>query len=364
MITLAKPVITQNDKKAVLGVLSSGKLSAGENVAGFEAAFSRYHSTRHAIAASNDTTALHAALLALGIKPGDEVLCPAFTFIATANAVLFCGAKPVFCDSDMHTFNISANDIERKLKSNKKIKAVIMVHLYGLACDMRAIRRIVKKHKLLLIEDCAQAIGAQYAGKKAGTFGDIATFSFYATKNMTTGEGGMIITDDKRLAARCRLLVNHGRTSRFTHDILGYNYRMTDFQAALGLSQLSRVNALNNKRIQNAKRLSAGLKNLSWLKTPYVPPGYKHVFHQYTVKIAQGRERLMKYLEKQNIRCALFYPIPLHKQKLYKKLGYGKVRLHNAEKLANQVLSLPVHPALSKKDLNKIVSAVKSYGKN
>ena len=226
---------------------------------------------------------------------------------------------------------------------------------------MEQICQIAKRYKLKLIEDCAQSAGAEYDKKKVGTFGDIATFSFYATKNMTTGEGGMVVTNNRRLMDRCKSLVNHGRSSRFVHSRLGYNYRMTEIVASLGLGQLKRLNLFNKKRIQNASFLTKNLSGLRKLKLPIVPPRCKHVFHLYTLRVKKGRASFIKHLDKNGVESAIIYPFPLHRQPVYKNFGISGNNLPTAEQLSRQVVSIPVHPELSQGELGKMVRVITEW---
>ena len=356
MIPIAKPMIGEEEKEAVLEVLDSGMLAQGDKVKAFEEAFASYIGTHHAIATSSGTAALHTALLACGIKAGDKVITTPFTFIASANAVLYCSAKPVFADIDEKTFNIDPEEVNEKITG--KTKAVLVVHLYGQACDMRAIVEICEDHNLRLIEDACQAHGAEYRGRKVGSFGDAACFSFYPTKNMTTGEGGMITTSSEEVAERARLLREHGSRQRYEHIALGYNYRMTDMAAAIGLVQLRKLDSMNARRRENARRLSEGLKSVEGITTPYVAPEVKHVFHQYTIRV-KNRGKLLKRLEEAGIGYGIHYPRPVHRQKLYLELGYGEVSLPRAEKASREVLSLPVHPALSEGDVEYIIRVIR-----
>jgi perosamine synthetase len=355
MIPIAKPVIGEEEKKAVLEVLESGILAQGPRVKAFENAFANYIGTKHAVATSSGTTALHVALLACGIRSGDEVITTPFTFIATANAILYCNAKPVFADIDEKTFNIDPEDINEKI--TRKTKALLIVHLYGQPCDMDAITEICEDYNLRLIEDACQAHGAEYKGRKVGSFGDAACFSFYPTKNMTTGEGGMITTNNKDVAERARLIREHGSRVRYEHLTLGYNYRMTDIAAAIGLVQLGKLEEMNERRIENARKLNEGLKRIKYVTTPYVAPYVKHVFHQYTIRV-KNREELVKRLEEAGIGYGIYYPKPVHKQKLYVSLGY-KDELPRAEEASREVLSLPVRPGLSDENINYIITTVR-----
>lgn len=356
MISIAKPMIEAEEKQAVLEVLESGVLAQGPRVAAFEKAFAEMCGVQHAIATSSGTTALHTALLAHGIGAGDEVITSSFTFIASANSVLYTGAKPVFVDIDPLTFNLNPALIEAAI--TERTKAIMPVHLFGLSCDMHPILAIAKKHGLVVIEDACQSHGATYKGKKVGSFGT-GTFSLYPTKNITSAEGGMITTDDQGLDDECRIIRQHGMRRRYYHDDLGFNFRMTDVHAAIGLEQLKKLAKFNQARQRNAAFLSAHLKGVT---VPAVPAGYEHVFHQYTIRITAGRrDGLIEALKKQEIGCGVYYPVPVHKQSYYvNELGYNQ-SLPEAEKAAEEVLSLPVHPSLSPADLETIVSAVNAF---
>jgi len=364
MIKIAVPQINQLEKKSVLNTLESGHIASGPKTKEFEEKFSQFIGTKFAIATSSGTAALHTALKCLGIKEKDSVITTAFSFIATSNAILFCGAKPIFCDIDPSTFNIDSYKIKKILKKNSSIKAILCVHLFGLPCNIEEIRDICKQKGLFLIEDCAQAHGAEYNYKKVGSFGDCAIFSFYATKNMTTAEGGMITTNNKLLASRCRQFINHGRTSNNRFSVLGYNYRPTDITSSIGLAQLKKINSMNSRRIKNANCLTKNLKLINSITTPFAPKGYKHVFHQYVIKTKKDRKKLIQHLLQNQIESAIFYPMPIYRQKIYRKLGYGGLYLKNTQNICRQVLSLPVHPALKKEDLEKIVRVLKKWKKS
>ena len=354
MIPLSKPLIGDAEKQAVLAVLDSGMLAQGERVAALEAKWAAACGVRHAIATTNGTTALHCALLAHGIGPGDEVITSPFTFIASVNSILYAGARPVFVDVAAETFNLDAALIEAALTSHTK--AIMPVHLYGLMCDMGAIMAIARRHNLAVIEDAAQAIGAEYQGRRAGSFGT-GCFSLYATKNVMSGEGGMITTSDDALAETCRLLRAHGMQRRYHHEMLGYNFRMTDLHAAVGLAQIERLDALTAQRRANADHLSAHIESVI---TPRAPAGYAHAWHQYTIRINGGRSRdeAVQQLNAAGVGTGIFYPIPAHRQQHIVQMGLGDVSMPVAEQLAREVISLPVHPLLSQADLDTIVSAV------
>jgi len=358
MIPIAKPIIDEDEISAVVAVLKSGIIAQGKKVEEFEGAFAEFIGAKYAIAVNSGTAALHIALLAHGIGEGDEVITSPFTFIATANSILFTGAKPVFADIEEETFNIAPDSIAGKI--TPRTKAIMPVHLYGQPCDMRRIMRIAQEHGLIIIEDACQAHGAEYEGKKVGSFGT-GCFSFYPTKNMATGEGGMITTNDKNIAQKARMIRSHGQRKRYLHEILGYNYRMTDIGAAIGLCQLGKLEQFNNKRIGNTELLTGRLSGIKGLIPPSIKSNTKHVFHQYTVRITQdfgiSRDELRRKLMDKGVGTEIYYPLPIHKQPLYQNLGYND-HLPNSEKAAREVLSLPVHPSLTKEDLENVVRAI------
>lgn len=353
MIHIANPMLGEEEKRAVMDVLDSGMLVQGAIVEEFEKKFAQYIGTDYAVATSSGTTALHLALLALGIGPGDEVITTPFSFIATANSILFCGAKPVFADIDSKTFNINVDRIREKI--TPKTKALLPVHLYGHPAEMDKIMEIARENGLKGLEDAAQAHGAEYKGKRVGSIGDCAAFSFYATKNMVTGEGGMVTTDNEKIAEKLRQLRNHGQSTTYEHETLGFNLRMTNINAAMGLEQLKKLDSFNQSRAENAQFLTQSLKET--VNTPHVSPDVKHAFHQYTIK-TENRDRVLKQLNENGIGARVYYPKPIHKQPLYVRMGY-KDFLPVAEDMAKKVLSLPIHPGLKKEDLEHIVDTIK-----
>jgi len=357
-ISVARPAIGQEEISAVTSVLESGMLASGDRVVEFEKKFADFCGSNHAVAINNGTAALHAALLAAGIGPGDEVIVPAFTFVATASAVAMCGAKPVFADVDEKTFNISPQQVTEKI--TPKTKAVIGVHLFGQPCDIEALQEICESKNLKFIEDAAQAHGALYKNARTGSFGHLACFSFYATKNMITGEGGMVTTSDKAYNARLRLLINHGQSEKYLHTILGYNYRMTDIGAALGLVQLKKLEKLNLRRRKNAEFYNASL-SVKGLSLPFVGSARNHVYHQYVIRLTEEfpmtRLAFIEYLKAKGIGSAIHYPIPLHRQPLF-GLGNDPDPCPVSTSLAGSVLSLPVHPLLDQKELAYICDTI------
>jgi len=354
MIPIARPLITDEEKHAVVEVLESGFLVQGSRVKALEELFADYCGTRHAIATSSGTTALHIALLAHDIGPGDEVITTPFSFVATANAILYTGARPVFVDVDPETLNLDADLVEAAI--TPQTRALLPVHLYGHAADMPALMAIAEQHGLAVIEDAAQAHGAAYNGQRVGTWGT-GCFSFYPTKNMTTAEGGIITTNDDEVAERARMLRSHGQSARYEHQMLGFNFRMTDIHAAIGLTQFQHLEDWNEQRILNAQYLSAHLEGV---QVPSVRPGYRHVFHQYTVRVRPDRDGLARWLADQQIGTGIHYPRPIHQQPFYQQLGYDQ-HLPVAEAASQEVLSLPVHPALRLEDLDTIVASVRAY---
>jgi dTDP-4-amino-4,6-dideoxygalactose transaminase len=353
MIPISKPFIGEAEKQAVLEVLDSGMLVQGPRTAKLEEKFAAVCGTQHAIATSSGTTALHTALLAHGIGPGDEVITTPFTFIASVNGIIYTGARPVFVDIEEDTFNINPALIEAAI--TPRTKAILPVHLYGYPCDMDAILDIARRHNLVVIEDAAQAIGATYQGQPVGSFG-LGCFSLYATKNVMCGEGGMITTNDDAIAEQCRMMRNHGMKRRYYHDMLGYNFRMTDLHAAIGLAQMERLAEFTAKRRANAAYFNA---HITSVVTPKVREGYGHVWHQYTIRVDHGRDRnaAVKQLNTAGIGTGIFYPVPAHQQGYVREI-VGEVSLPVAEQLAQEVISLPVHPALTLAELDRIVSEV------
>lgn len=354
MIPLSKPIITQDDIDAVNEVLRSGKLAQGNKVAEFETAFADYIGTDFAIAVNSGTAALQIALQAHGIKSGDEVITTPFSFIATANAILYNNAKPVFVDIDIDTYCIDSDLIQESITDNTK--AILPVHIYGHPADIKAIMDIAYDYDLVVIEDACQSHGAEYKNKKVGSFGTGA-FSFYPTKNMTTGEGGMITTNEPEIYERARMIRNHGSEYKNVHELLGYNFRMTDIEAALGLSQLSRLDDYNNQRIENAQYLSTGLNRIEEIVLPITKPQCKHVFNQYTIRFEYYPDMTFckNDFSDNEIEYGVYYPKPIYKQEIYSK----NYNFNTSQHVCNTVLSIPVHPSLSKHDMDLIINTIK-----
>ena len=356
-VPIAKPIIGDEEIENVVEVLKSGMIAQGPKVEEFEERFAEWVGAEYGIAVNSGTAALHVALLSCGIGEGDEVITTPFTFIASGNSILYTGAKPVFADIDLKTYTINPDSIEDLITENTK--AILPVQLYGQSADMEKINDIAEKYGLTVIEDAAQAHGATCNGEKVGSIGDMACFSFYPTKNMTTSEGGIITTNDEELAENARVFRAHGASVRYHHDEIGYNFRMTDISAAIGLAQLDKIDEFNDKRIANAAYLNEGLKDVDGVITPYCADGSKHVYHQYTIRVEKGdRDEWVDLINDCGVGTGIHYPIPLYNQPVYRSLGI-EGNCPNAELAADNVISLPVHPSLTKEDLDLVIEAVK-----
>jgi perosamine synthetase len=352
MIPAAKPLIGKDEIEAVDRVLRSGMLAQGPEVTAFEMEFSEVVAGQHCVAVNSGTSGLHLALNALGIKQGDEVIVPSFTFAATANTVALTGASPVFVDIDPRTFNIDPLAIEAAITS--RTRAIQPVHLYGQPAAMREVMAIAARHDLFVVEDAAQAHMAHLNGTPVGTFGNAGVFSFYPTKNMTSGEGGMITTSSEEVARRCRLLRNQGMEKRYVNEIVGFNTRMTDIHAAIGRVQLKKLAGWTALRQSNAKFLD---ENLKGVVIPHVAPGAFHVYHQYTIRIiGHDRDAFAAEMTHRGVGNGVYYPTPVHQLPSF-GLTFD---LPETTRAAKEVLSIPVHPSLSKKDLETIITVVNS----
>jgi perosamine synthetase len=356
MIPLAQPQVGKQEIQALARVVKSRVLASGREVHQFEALFAAYlgFDPSAAVAVSNGTTALHAALAPLKLKAGDEVLTTPFTFIATANSVIHAGGKPRFADVDPSTWNLSPSSAQKALdKGGRRVRAVLAVHLFGHPADVKGLGALCRKKGLALVEDCAQAHGAEVDGRKVGTFGRTAAFSFYATKNLPCGEGGMALARSVPDAALIRSFVNHGRGPT-GHEIMGYNYRLNNLAAAVGLCQLKKLDAFNAARRRNAalyRSLLAGIRNLT---LPIEWPGCRHVYHQFTV-LVPDRNGLSEEMRKRGVDTKPFYPRIVPQEMVYRKLGYGRLSFPIAENAAAHCLSLPVHPGVTEKQIRFIV---------
>jgi len=355
MIPVARPDIGPDEIAAVTEVLESGMLAGGRRVAELEERFAAFIGTRHAIAVSNGTVALMCLYQGLGIGPGDEVITVGHTFNATVSAIMSSGATPVFVDIERDTYDIDAGLIEAAITS--RTRAICPVHLFGLPADMTAIADIAGRHGLAVVEDACQAHGAEFDGRRVGSFGHGA-FSLYGTKNMTTGEGGLITTDDDRLADWIRLYRNQGMRERYRHEILGYNYRLTDIAAAIGLCQLDKLGRNTARRQAIAARYDAAFADLP-LRTPVIPAGRTHVFHQYTVAVEADRDGIIADLGAAGVSTGIYYPIPVHRQPYVLERGIH-ADLPVTDEVAAHTLSLPMFPGLGDRDQDTVIAAVRA----
>jgi perosamine synthetase len=355
MIPVVRPDIGEEEVAAVSEVLRSGMIAQGKRVAELEERWADYVGVKHAIAVANGTLALMAIYAGLELGPGDEVITVSHSFNATGSAVLSTGATPVFIDIEADTFDMDADLIEAAI--TPRTKAICPVHLFGLPADLQAIGAIAEKHGLALVEDACQAHGAKFEDRRVGSFGHGA-FSLYGTKNMTTGEGGFVTTDDDRLADWIRLYRNQGMRVRYYHDILGYNLRMTDIGAAIGLVQLDKLERNTERRRAIARRYDDGFAGTDII-TPIVPDGRTHVYHQYTVDVGEARDAIVDELTAAEIGTGVFYPVPVHRQAYIVERGIH-ADLPVTDRAARRSVSLPMFPTLSEADQATVVEAVRS----
>ncbi|ADB63811.1 Glutamine--scyllo-inositol transaminase (plasmid) [Haloterrigena turkmenica DSM 5511] len=362
-VSIANPTLSDDAVERVESILESGMLADGPEVRAFEDEYAAYCGTDRAVGTSNGTTALHAALEALGLEEGDAVLTSPFSFVASANAIRLAGGKPVFADIDPETYTLDPDAVEGVLEERDDVVGLLPVHLYGLAADMKRLREIADERDLFVLEDACQAHGAAIDRERVGSFGDAACFSFYPTKNMTTGEGGIITTDRDDLADRAASFVNHGRDvgegGSYEHVDLGHNYRMTSLAAAIGREQLERLPEFNRARRENAAYYDERLAELP-VETPTEPEGYRHVYHQYTIRTDE-RDELAATLDERGVDTGIYYGTPIHRQPAYETVSTAAATLPEAERAAETVLSLPVHPTLSERDRRTVVEAVTDH---
>ena len=387
-IPITRPVFNEKDKQAILEPLKTGWVVQGPKVKEFEQIFADFVKAKYAIATTSCTTALHIALISAGIKTGDEVVLPSFTFAATANVIEYIGAKPIFCDIDLDTFNIDTVHLEQLIKKHKKIKAIIPVNLFGLCANMYPIMKLSKKYNLKITEDSACALGSSYYGKPAGTFGLAGCFSFHPRKAITTGEGGMVTTNNEKIANLCRMLRDHGASKSDIqrhiekggsllpeYNLLGYNYRMTDIQASLGISQMDKADEIIKKRISKAQQYNQLLNNIKYLKTPTVPDGHLHAYQSYVCMIEKRefnnnlkkanifRNKLMTKLEEKGVSTR-------QGTHAVHTLGYYKTKYKlQDEQLPNSLeadrlsITLPLYSQMTEDEQKYVVEQIKEIGK-
>lgn len=352
MISLARPELGNEEKQRIIEVIDNNSLlTRGSEVDAFESEFANFCDVAHGIATTNGTTALHTAFEALGLGAGDKIATTPFSFVASANAIRWCGAEPQFVDVREYTYNLNPHHLEEQLRNGGNIDAVLAVHLFGLPCDMDHLLELAEEYDLLLIEDAAQAHGAEYDGKPVGSLGDAACFSFFPSKNMTTGEGGMVVTDRDDVAKQARSFIEHGKTEN-GYESLGHNFCMSEITAAIGQVQLEKLPKYNEARRRNAQQLSEELTTDILLPTE--PKKCKHVYHQYTIQSSE-RNRIKSSLSERDIASKVYYQTPIHHHPTYDDID---VDLPIADRLSTHVLSLPVHPHLSSDQVSQIATAV------
>ncbi|MFA6431132.1 MAG: DegT/DnrJ/EryC1/StrS family aminotransferase [Candidatus Margulisiibacteriota bacterium] len=343
---------------AIKSVVDSGSYILGKNVSALENEFASLVGTKFAIAVASGTDALHLALRAAGVAPGDEVITSPFTFVATAEAIIYCGAIPVFADIDPETFNLDASALKKKI--TKKTRAILPVHLYGQACNMAEITYIAKEKELLIIEDCAQATGAKYNETQVGAFGDAGCFSFFPTKNIGCfGDGGMVTTNSEKTAQEIKVLRGHGSRKTYHYDLIGYNSRLDELQAAILRVKLPFLNTYLEKRRETARLYNAAFKALPLLCPKEIAGGY-HTYNQYTLRY-KDRDKLASHLKEAGIASMVYYPLSLHLQKAFESFGYKIGDFPGAELAQSEVISLPIFPELSKEEINATISSVLQF---
>jgi dTDP-4-amino-4,6-dideoxygalactose transaminase len=372
-IPLFKIYWDEQDIDSVASVIKRGMYwASGPEIKEFENKVADYIGVKFALAVNSGTSALHVALLAHGIKEGDEVIVPSFTFIATANAPLFVGAKPIFAEIEEETYGLDCRDVENKI--NKRTKAIIPVHYGGCPCHIRELTEIARKHKLVLIEDAAESLGATVDRKKVGSFGDSAILSFCAPKVITMGEGGMILTNSRDIYEKAKLIYNHGRVEnadyfssaeQMQYISLGYNFRMSTLTAALGLAQLAKLEEVINMRQKNANYMTQKLSGIDWLKTPSAPMNYSHVYQLYTLRMISRephlRDRLKEHLNQLGIGAKIYFD-PIHLSSFYRRrFGHKGGELPSTEKIASEVLTMPMYPTLTLDQIELIADEIRKF---
>jgi perosamine synthetase len=363
IISIANPRLGKEEAHALSNVIMSGFVNEGAIVHEFEKTFTRYIGTKDAVAFFNGTVALHSLFVAYGIGSGDEVIVPSLTFVSTATSVLHAGAKPVFADIDERTFTIDVGDVLKKISS--RTKAIVAVHYAGQSADMSNLLKIAKKKNIIVIEDAAEAHGAVHMNKKVGGWGDAAMFSFTPTKSITTGEGGMVTTNDSKLVKKLRLLKNHGQDRQYHHALVGYNYRMTEMQGALGIEQLKKLESIIEKKRKIARTFDHYLSNVEGITIPYEAPTNKHTYMMYTIRVnkrqyGMSRDELIKKMEHLGIQTKIYFP-PVHRQPIFKNYSTAQ-SLIITDKISKEILSLPIHSKLTEQEVFKIISGIQKRG--
>lgn len=355
-IPINVPLLGEEEKKAVVSVLDSGKLTdssfeGGKWTRQLEGKLAKLLGSKHVVAVNSGTAALHCSMLALGIKQGDEVILPSFTFVSTANVVLACGGRPVFADNK-EDYNIDPRAVSKLI--TRRTKAIMPVHIYGYPADMDEINEIADNHSIPVVEDAAESLGAEYRGKQTGTLSRAGCFSLYASKVATSGEGGAISTDDKALADRLRLIRNHGILHGYDSRCLGLNYRLTETAAAIGSVQMDRLPGFLKARARNAKYLNERTSGFPGVEFTQDSSDRTHVFYLFTLALKRKRDEILERLHKKGVGAAVYWETPVHRTPLYEKLGYGRQRLKNADHASRHVISLPVHPGIGRHDVKRV----------
>ncbi len=359
-ITRQNAPLEKELKEAISKVVDSGRYILGENVTAFEKEFAAYCGTKFAVGVASGTDALLLSLKAAGVGPGDKVITSPFTFMATAEVIDYCGATPVFVDIDDKTFNLDADQLSCHIPHT--VKAIIPVHLYGLSCDMAPIMALAKKDKIAVIEDCAQATGAEYDGKKVGSFG-LGAFSFFPTKNLGCfGDGGIITTDNETISTQLRVLRNHGTTKTYHHDLIGYNSRLDELQAAILRIKLRKLDTYLDKRRQNAALYKKLLEDIPAIQLPNHPATCTHTYNQFTIQV-EKRDELVEFLRAKGLSAMIYYPLALHLQMAFTKLDYKPGDLPITESTQKRVASLPIFPELTQSEIEQVCAAIKEFYK-
>lgn len=361
MIPLARPDIGEDEIRLVNEVLRTDWLSMGPKVGEFEKMFADYIGTEHAIAVNSGTSGLHLCMKSIDIKKGDEVITTPFSFVASSNCVIYEGGKPVFVDINPQTLNIDVRKIEKAI--NKNTRAILPVHVFGQPCEMDAIMEIAEDHDLAVIEDACESVGSEYNGRKAGTFGDASVFAFYPNKQMTTGEGGMIVTDDNEIAKLCRSLRNQGRSESeewLNHVRLGYNYRLDDISCALGIGQLRRIDELIEKRARVAEEYSKQLEGVEGVTTQYLDPRVKMSWFVYVIRVGESidRNKAMEYLKDHGVSCRPYFT-PIHLQPFYREMfGLKEGEFPSCEKVCDSTIALPFYGQMTKETIKQVCNTL------
>lgn len=361
-LTAQYPLLREAIESGLKQALDEAKFIMGPNVSALEAETAAYLGAEHAIGVASGTDALHLALRGAGIQPGDEVITTPFSFIATAEAICYIGAKPVFVDIDQRTFNLDPEAVEAAI--TERTRAIIPVHLFGQPADLPALEAIAKRYSLAIVEDCAQSFGATVNGRMTGTIGVTGAFSFFPSKNLGGyGDGGLVTTNNDAMAEQIKMLRNHGSERRYYHDCVGYNSRLDELQAVILRAKLPHIDAFNRARYRVASRYSDGLKDLAGLTVPHEDGIGQHVYHQYTLlcEDAQHREQLMAALASEDIASAIYYPVPLHQQAAFKsESATPPAPLPVAESVAERCFSLPIYPELADTDIDRVIAAIRA----